>query len=53
MQKQQLRKTIIRQRELIIMSIPLLIYVFIFSYLPLRGWVMAFQRFRPGRDVQE
>jgi len=30
------------------MSIPLLIYVFIFSYIPLVGWVMAFQKYRPG-----
>jgi len=46
-------KRVLRQKELIIMTIPLIIYVFIFSYLPLRGWVMAFQRFRPGRAAQE
>ena len=45
-------KRVSRQKELIIMTIPLIIYVFIFSYLPLRGWVMAFQRFRPGLAVQ-
>jgi len=30
-----------------------MIYVFIFSYLPLKGWAMAFQFFRPGRKVQQ
>ncbi|MCL2003116.1 MAG: ABC transporter permease subunit [Oscillospiraceae bacterium] len=48
-----LLKQVIRQRELFFMVIPVMIYVFIFSYLPLRGWLMAFQFFRPGRDVQE
>lgn len=41
-------RTIVKQRQLIFMSIPLLIYVFIFSYIPLVGWVMAFQKYRPG-----
>jgi putative aldouronate transport system permease protein len=31
------------------MIIPIMVYVFIFQYLPLRGWVMAFQDYRPGR----
>jgi len=30
-----------------------MIYVFIFNYLPLRGWTIAFQNFRPARNVQE
>ena len=41
-------RTIAKQRQLIFMSVPLLIYIFIFNYLPLTGWVMAFQRYRPG-----
>lgn len=35
------------------MIIPVMIYVFIFSYLPLKGWAMAFQYYRPQRAVQE
>ncbi|MCL1786716.1 MAG: ABC transporter permease subunit [Defluviitaleaceae bacterium] len=42
-------KKAIRQRELIFMALPIMIYVFIFNYLPLRGWAMAFQNFRPAR----
>ena len=41
------------QRELLLMSIPLVIYKFIFSYVPLRGWVMAFQNFRPAAATQQ
>jgi putative aldouronate transport system permease protein len=36
------------QKQLALMSIPLLIYVLIFFYTPLVGWVMAFQNFAPG-----
>jgi putative aldouronate transport system permease protein len=35
------------------MIVPVMVYVFIFSYLPLGGWAMAFQRYRPQREVQE
>jgi putative aldouronate transport system permease protein len=52
-QKNKLMLKIIRQRELFFMIIPVMIYVFIFSYLPLKGWSMAFQYYRPQRDVQE
>lgn len=31
------------------MSIPFVIYTFIFSYLPLTGWIMAFENFKPGK----
>ena len=41
--KKDLFKKIMKQKTLIIMSIPFLIYIFIFNYLPLAGWLMAFQ----------
>ncbi|MFZ5989625.1 MAG: ABC transporter permease [Bacillota bacterium] len=40
--------TIVKQKQLIFMSFPLLIYVLIFNYAPLWGWLMAFQDYRPG-----
>lgn len=49
----KLLRRIVRQRELFFMVIPLMVYVFIFNYLPLKGWEMAFQRFKPGRTEQE
>ena len=45
--KRGLWGTVWIQRELLLMSIPLIIYKFIFSYVPLSGWVMAFQEFKP------
>ena len=50
MQSKFMRK-LAKQWELLVMIIPIMVYVFIFSYLPLRGWVIAFQDFRPARDV--
>ncbi|MDR0399992.1 MAG: ABC transporter permease subunit [Treponema sp.] len=40
---------IIIQRQLVFMSLPLVLYVILFSYVPLWGWTMAFQNFRPAR----
>ena len=40
--------TIAAQKELIIMSVPLLLYKILFSYLPVVGWTMAFQNYKPA-----
>jgi len=45
-------RMIVRQRQLIFMSIPFLIYAFIFNYYPLAGWTMAFQKFKPAAADQ-
>lgn len=34
--------------RLMLMGLPFFIFVFIFSYLPLYGWVYAFYNFKPG-----
>lgn len=39
-----------QQRYLYLMSLPFIAWVFVFSYLPLWGWTMAFQKFKPGRN---
>ncbi len=39
------------QRALLIMSLPFLIWLFIFRYVPLYGWTMAFQDFKPARPI--
>ncbi len=41
-------KMIFRQKQLILMSIPFLLYGLIFYYGPLVGWTMAFQNFKPA-----
>lgn len=37
-----------QQKYLYLMSLPFVAWVFVFSYLPLWGWTMAFQKFKPG-----
>lgn len=44
-------KDIKRQRELILLSIPFVIYVLIFNYVPLLGWIMAFQKYKPQLGI--
>ena len=38
-----------KQKQLILLSLPFLIYVIIFNYVPLAGWVMAFQNYKPAK----
>jgi putative aldouronate transport system permease protein len=42
-----------KQKSLFAMSIPFALIVFVFSYLPLWGWIYAFQKYRPGRNIFE
>ncbi|WP_271754727.1 ABC transporter permease [Cohnella sp. JJ-181] len=37
------------QKWLFLMSVPFVLWIFVFNYLPVWGWTMAFQNFRPGR----
>ncbi|OAS17915.1 ABC transporter permease [Paenibacillus oryzisoli] len=41
-------KTVRNQKQLIMMSFPIVIYVLIFNYVPIWGWLMAFQNYRPA-----
>lgn len=45
--------TLVRQKQLIFMSVPLLIYILIFSYVPIWGWLMAFQNYKPAKGFFE
>ena len=40
-----------KQKSLIFMSIPFVIYVIIFCYAPLVGWLMAFQKYSPSKGL--
>ncbi len=46
-------KSIVQQKYLYMMSIPFVIWVFIFSYVPLWGWTMAFQNYKPAKSFSE
>ena len=37
------------QRALLAMSVPLLLYQILFKYVPVYGWAIAFQHYKPGR----
>ena len=45
--KKSLAKTLKSQWQLLLMSVPMLLYAILFSYTPLLGWVLAFQVWRP------
>lgn len=42
-----------KQKYLLFMSVPFFIWVIIFRYLPLWGWTMAFQNYKPGKSFFE
>lgn len=43
-------KSIVRQKYLYLMSLPFVIWLFVFNYLPLWGWTMAFQNYKPAKS---
>lgn len=46
-ERKRIWKTIYKQRALVLLSIPFLLYVIVFNYLPLFGWCIAFLKYRP------
>lgn len=46
-----LRQRIKRQKWVLLMLLPLLVLTFIFSYLPLAGWIMAFTDYHIGAKL--
>jgi putative aldouronate transport system permease protein len=51
--KDSLWSKIWKQKAWILMSLPFIIYIIIFKYIPIWGWIMAFQNYRPGRGLFE
>lgn len=45
-------RMVLKQKQLILMAIPFVIYALIFYYGPLVGWTMAFQNYKPAADNQ-
>jgi len=46
-------KLIIKQRQLIMMTIPVLVSLVLFNFIPLWGWYMAFVDYKIGRPFTE
>jgi len=42
-----------RQRQILFMSLPVILYIILFVYVPLWGWTMAFQNFKPQRSFSK
>lgn len=51
--KNRFIKKIISQKALLLMALPIFIYVYIISYRPIKGLLMAFQNYRPGKTEQK
>lgn len=49
--RSQLMVNIKRDKYLLLMFLPVLIYLIIFCYLPMTGLVMAFKKFVPGQGI--
>ena len=43
--------TLGRQWQLLVMSVPMLLYVLLFNYGPMWGWITAFQDYKPKQGV--
>lgn len=50
MKRQLFFKRLKGQKALAFMCIPFVLWAFVFKYLPLWGWSMAFQKFKPSRS---
>ncbi len=46
-------KRMVKQKEFIFISIPFVLYMATFYYIPIWGWSMAFQNYKPGKDIQQ
>ncbi|WP_169086238.1 ABC transporter permease [Paenibacillus sp. PL91] len=46
-------KKLVEQRVLVLMSVPFLAWLFIFKYMPLWGWTIAFQDYKPAKSFSE
>lgn len=42
-----------KQRALVLMSLPFIIYIIIFRYIPIWGWIIAFQNYWPTKGLFE
>lgn len=46
-------KIISKQKQLIFLTLPFVIYAIVFYYAPLAGWITAFQNFKPSLEMSQ
>jgi len=39
------------QRQLLVLCVPFLLFVLVFNYFPIWGWLMAFQQYTPAKGI--
>ncbi len=44
-------RTLFGQWQLMLMSVPMFLYVFLFNYYPMWGWLVAFQKYTPKKGI--
>ena len=44
-------KSLGKQKQLIVMSLPFVLYIILFKFVPLSGWTMAFQDYKPAKSM--
>lgn len=47
----QFRTKVYQQRYLLLMLLPFVVWCFIFAYMPIWGWLMAFQNYNPAKGI--
>ncbi len=45
------RKRLWLQRQLMLMSVPMLLYILLFNYFPIWGWITAFMNYNPAKPL--
>ena len=49
--KRSFWKSLGKQKQLIVMSLPFVLYIILFKFVPLSGWTMAFQDYKPAKSM--
>jgi putative aldouronate transport system permease protein len=47
------RETLWQQRQLVLMSVPMFLYICLFNFFPLWGWITAFMNYKPSVPLLE
>lgn len=51
--KKNFWKTLGRQKQWVFMSVPFVLYIILFKFVPLCGWNMAFQDYKPAKSFSQ
>lgn len=51
--KKSFWQTLLTQKQLALMSVPFVLYIILFKFVPLWGWTMAFQDYKPAKSFSQ